>query len=347
LSLRFGLQWSFRNPAYARVPWDELYRDHLDLIAESEALGYDHAWLTEHHFVDDGYSPSLFTIAGAIAARSTRIRIGTFLVLLPLHNPVEVAENTATLDLISGGRFDLGVGLGYRKAEFENQGISRAGRGARMEESLEVVRRLLDGETVTFDGKHVKVRDLRIVPPALQRPHPPMWVGASVPKAIERTGRMGFHYMLGGPADRIGLYDEALRAHGHDPQDFNVAGMRPVYVAPSREEAWEVVARGLHHTASCYLDWFIEANDNPDADYAKIRIPAVDEIIREQSFDFFGENALVGTPADVIEQLEDYLSRGRVTHLVCKLSLPGMTTEQIRTGMELFANEVMPHFRKQ
>ena len=109
MNLRFGLLWSFRNPAFNRVPWQDLYRTHLDLIADSEALGYDHAWLTEHHFVDDGYSPSLLPIAGAVAARTTRIRIGTFLILMPLHNPVRIAEDSATIDLISNGRFDLGV----------------------------------------------------------------------------------------------------------------------------------------------------------------------------------------------------------------------------------------------
>jgi alkanesulfonate monooxygenase SsuD/methylene tetrahydromethanopterin reductase-like flavin-dependent oxidoreductase (luciferase family) len=346
LSVRFGVQWPFRNPAFARVPWDELYRDHLDLIVESEELGYDDVWLTEHHFVDDGYTPSLFTIAGAVAARTSRIRIGTFLILLPLHNPVEVAENTATLDLISGGRFDLGVGLGYRLAEFENQGISRAARGARMEESLEVVRRLLAGETVTFEGKHVQVRDLRIVPPALQRPHPPIWVGAGVDRAIDRAARMGFHYMLGGPLDRIGVYDDALRAHGRDPAAFHVAGTRPLYVAPTREEAWAIVAEPLRHVASCYRDWVVEAADDPEAPHTKIAIPSVEEIVAAQAFDFFGEQALVGTPADVVEQLETDLSRGRLTHLVCKIPLPGMTTEQIRAGLQLFAEEVIPHFRR-
>ena len=115
--------WSFRNPAWARVPWEELYRSHLDLMVDSEQLGFDNAWLTEHHFVEDGYSPSLLPIGAAIAARTTRIRIGTFLFLLPLHNPVRVAEDTATLDLISGGRFDLGVGMGYRLGEFDDQGV--------------------------------------------------------------------------------------------------------------------------------------------------------------------------------------------------------------------------------
>ena len=139
MNLRFGLLWPFRNPDFARVPWKDLYRKHLDLIVDSEDIGYDNVWLTEHHFVDDGYSPSLLPIASAIAARTTCIRIGTFLVLLPLHNPVRIAEDTATVDLISQGRFDLGLGLGFRRKEFDDQGISYSERGERLKEGVEII----------------------------------------------------------------------------------------------------------------------------------------------------------------------------------------------------------------
>ena len=139
MNLRFGLLWSFRNPEFNRVPWQDLYRNHMDLIVDSEAMGYDNAWLTEHHFVDDGYSPSLLPIAAGVATRTSRIRIGTFLVLLPLHNPVTVAEDTATVDLLSNGRFDLGVGLGYRRKEFADQGIPHTERGPRLREGIEII----------------------------------------------------------------------------------------------------------------------------------------------------------------------------------------------------------------
>lgn len=346
MGTQFGLLWPFRNPEFARVRWDELYGSHLDLIAESEALGFDFAWLTEHHFADDGYSPSLFSLAGAVAARTSRIRIGTFVLLLPLHNPVEVAENTATLDLISRGRFELGVGLGYRRSEFEDQGIPRRQRGLRMEEGLTVIRRLLAGETVSFDGKVTKLREVRIVPPALQRPHPPIWGAGIAPAAIDRVARMGFHYLNGGAAGPANRYDEALRAHGRDPQDYKIAGMRVVFVAPTREQAWSIAARPLHHMASEYLRWFVEESNDPDFEHTMASIPTVEEIIRAQALDFFGEDAIVGTPQDAIAQIEDYIARGRISHLVCALALPGMTAEQIRAGMTLFAQEVIPHFRR-
>ena len=343
--LRFGLLWPFRNPEFARVLWDELYHSHLELIVESERLGFDHAWLTEHHFIEDGYSPSVFPIGAAVAVRTGRIRIGTFLLLLPLHNPVQVAEDTAALDLLSQGRFDLGVGLGYRRAEFESQGMSASERAARMQEGLTIVRRLLSDETVTVEGRFNRLREVRITPPALQRPHPPMWVGGTAPRAIERAARMGFHYLNGGSVHSAVTYDDALRANGRDPRDYQIAAMRPVYVAQTREEAWEIAARPLHHMAAGYVQWTAEAKGEPHDQDVTSAMPTVEEMIRSQSFDFFGEKVIVGTPTDAIEQIEDYRSRVRLTHLVCALPLPGMTPLQIRSGMELLAREVIPHFR--
>lgn len=346
MSLRFGILWPFRNPEFARVPWEQLYGTHLDLIADSEKMGYDDAWLTEHHFVDDGYSPSLLPIAAAVAARTTHIRIGTFLVLLPLHNPVRIAEDTATVDLISNGRFELGVGLGYRPGEFDDQGISSSTRGARMTEGVEIIKRLLSGESVTYDGKFSKLKDIKIVPPALQRPHPPIWMGAIAPKAIERAARMGFHFQAVGPSAMDKMYDENLRKYGRDPAEYNIAQLRAVFVAKSRSEAWELAAKPLHYMASCYAQWFAEAGDQPGDEKAMEGIASVDEMIKKQSFSFFGEDAIVGTPADAAEMIDDYTKKGRLTHMVCATALPGLHPMHIRTSMGLFAKEVIPRFRK-
>lgn len=343
MTLRFGLLWPFRNPAAARENWADFYRSQLDLIVESEQLGFDEAWLTEHHFIDDGYSPSLFPIGAAIAARTERIRIGTFLLLLPLHNPVRVAEDTATLDIISGGRFDLGVGLGYRPGEFDDQGIPARQRASRMQESLPLLQRLLSGETVTFDGKYSTLTDIRISPPVVQQPHPPIWVGGTAPKAVERAAAMGMHFLSGGPGSTA-IYDDALRARGHEPRDFHVAATVPTYVAPTREQAWAIAAEPLRYMANSYLQWTSEASGVPAAELPTL--PPADEIARTQSMDFFGEDMMVGSPDDVIEKLEAHRRRARLTHLVSGMALPGMPATQIRSSMQLFAREVIPHFRE-
>ena len=140
--MNFGFTLFFRNPPPYKVSFADLYRKEIELAVAAEELGYDTVWLTEHHFVDDGYSPSLLPIAAAIAARTKKIRIGTFVLLLPLHNAVRVAEDAATVDLISNGRLDLGLGQGYRVPEFVGFNIPRNERGPRLEEGTEVIRRV-------------------------------------------------------------------------------------------------------------------------------------------------------------------------------------------------------------
>lgn len=346
MHLRFGLLWSFRNPAFNRIPWQDLYRSHMDLIVDSEAMGYDHAWLTEHHFVDDGYSPSLLPIAGGIATRTSRIRIGTFLVLLPLHNPVTVAEDTATVDLLSNGRFDLGVGLGYRRKEFAAQGIPHTERGARLREGIDIIQRLLSDEEVTIDGKFSKLNKIQIVPPAVQKPHPPIWLGAVAEKAIERAAKMGFHFQVTGPTSGVEHYDACLEAAGRNPLEYNTAQLRWIHVAQSREQAWETAAQSLHYTASCYAKWFNEAADGTEHDEGMANLPSVNDMISKQEFDMFGEPAIVGTSEDARGMIADYIGRGRCTHLVCGMAFAGLAAHHIRSSMDLFAKDVIPAFRK-
>jgi alkanesulfonate monooxygenase SsuD/methylene tetrahydromethanopterin reductase-like flavin-dependent oxidoreductase (luciferase family) len=156
---------------------------------------------------------------------------------------------------------------------------------------------------------------------------------------------MGLHFLTGGPRS-VNIYDDALRANGKDPHDFHVAAMRPTFVASTRERAWENAAKPLHYMAAAYLQWTTEAGSASGATQRATPLPSVQEIIRKQTFDFFGEPVLVGTPDDVITQIEESRTRSRLTDLVCGMALPGMPPDQIRSGMALFAREVIPHFRR-
>src|SRR5580692_1130144 len=143
--IRFGLWYDFRNPTQWRQPADRLYREILDQIAWGENNGFDDVWLSEHHFIEDGYLPSILPAAAAIAARTNRIRIASGVLLMPFHNPIRLAEDVATVDVISGGRFELGVGIGFKREEFTGFGVSSKERGARTDQSLEIIRRALAG----------------------------------------------------------------------------------------------------------------------------------------------------------------------------------------------------------
>jgi alkanesulfonate monooxygenase SsuD/methylene tetrahydromethanopterin reductase-like flavin-dependent oxidoreductase (luciferase family) len=335
-----GVLFGFRNPPFKKRPWPDLYRDELDLAVESEKLGFGHVWLTEHHFAPDGYSPSLMAIAAAAAARTSKIRIGTFVVLLPLHDPITVAEDAATVDIISDGRFDLGVGQGYVPYEFGPRGIPHGQRAQRMEEGLQVLRGLLRGEQLTFRGQHNHLEGIRIQPPPAQRDLP-IWVGARADKAIDRAARLGFHFASVGIGHHRSKYIAALERYGRNPADFKIVQLVTCYCAETHAKAWDDIADGFHHVLKYYHDWAVASGDITH-DIEGLSVPTPERFRREQQGEFFGEPALVGTPDEVRDGLQDYLKRSPSSHLALFMSIPGNEPRNTRRSMELFARHVMP-----
>jgi alkanesulfonate monooxygenase SsuD/methylene tetrahydromethanopterin reductase-like flavin-dependent oxidoreductase (luciferase family) len=179
--MRFGIWHDFRNPAPWRRPYDLLYRENLDQVAWAEELGFESVWVSEHHVTDEGYLPSVFPMLAAIAERTTTMRIGSAILLGPFQHPVRFAEDVAVLDQLSGGRLEVGIGLGYRQAEFDALGVPIAERARRTEELVETARRLWADGTVT--------------PPPFQQPEPPLWIGGSVAAAARRAARLRCNFM--------------------------------------------------------------------------------------------------------------------------------------------------------
>src|SRR5580658_11239363 len=169
--IRFGLWYDFRNPTQWPQSADRLYAETLDQIAWGENHGFDDVWLSEHHFIEDGYVPSIMPMAAAIAARTKRIRISSGVLLMPFHNPVRLAEDIAVVDTISGGRLELGVGVGFKHEEFEAFGVPFAERGARTNQSLEIIRRALTGESVTFKSEFFDFKNVKVTRAAIHKPH--------------------------------------------------------------------------------------------------------------------------------------------------------------------------------
>jgi alkanesulfonate monooxygenase SsuD/methylene tetrahydromethanopterin reductase-like flavin-dependent oxidoreductase (luciferase family) len=185
--IRFGLWYDFRNPSRWRQSADRLYAETLDQIAWAENHGFNDVWLSEHHFIEDGYLPSILPVAAAIAARTKRIRIASGVLLMPFHNPVRLAEDIAVVDVLSGGRLELGVGVGFKHEEFEGFGVPFNERGARTNQSLEIIRRLLAGENVTFKSKFFDLTNVKVMPEPIQKPHPSVWLGGFTPAALRRN----------------------------------------------------------------------------------------------------------------------------------------------------------------
>jgi alkanesulfonate monooxygenase SsuD/methylene tetrahydromethanopterin reductase-like flavin-dependent oxidoreductase (luciferase family) len=206
--IRFGLWYDFRNPSQWRQPYDRLYGETLDQIACGENHGFEDVWLSEHHLIEDGYLPSILPVAAAIAARTKRIRIASGVLLMPFHNPVRLAEDTAVVDIISVGRFELGVGVGFKHEEFEGFGVPFRERGARTKQSLEIIRRLLSGETVTFKSEFFDFTNIKVTPEPIQKPHPPIWLGGFTLAALRRAARYGDGFTVPGASRDV--YDQYL-----------------------------------------------------------------------------------------------------------------------------------------
>jgi probable F420-dependent oxidoreductase len=339
MGVNFGLLMSFRNSSRNELSYSELYRKHVDLAVEAEEMGYDTIWLTEHHFVDDGYSPSMIPLAAAIASRTKRIRIGTFVLLMPLHHPLHVAEDAATLDVLSNGRFDLGVGQGYVPREFAGFNIPREERSRRLREGVEIVRRAFTEENFTFEGQCYTVRDAMLYPRPVQRPHPPIWIGARSRPATERAARNGYH-LAGTGAKQAQIYRDAMTAAGRNPAEFNIAQLRFGFLAAKKEKAWDECEFALHYLMMRYGQWLAEANDVAgDENYTKV--PPVGELRHSDAATF---DLIVGTPDDAIAQIE--AMEPYSTHLALGMALPGIEPKKVRASMKLFAENVIPHFRR-
>jgi alkanesulfonate monooxygenase SsuD/methylene tetrahydromethanopterin reductase-like flavin-dependent oxidoreductase (luciferase family) len=347
--MKFGLKESFRGMEVPRGGFNRLYREHLELAVEAERLGYDNVWLNEHHFVGDGYSPSVLPLAAAVAVRTERIRIGTSLLLMPLHHPINVAEDAAVVDVLSNGRLDLGMGQGYKPDEFVSYNVPAAQRGRRLREGVEIVRRLLAGERVTFAGKYFSVTDALLDPPVVQQPHPPLWLGGRSRTIIEWAARHGYHLIGAGGLGVFGdqrpseVYKSVLRESGRNPDEFCIGQVRYGYVAATRERAWAEASRAAHYSLSTLGAWLADAADLP-GDEGFRKVPPPNEM--QQVFGAANNTTLlIGSPDDIVSSLEHWLATDPFTHLVLEMSLPGIETAKVRESMRLFANEVMPHFR--
>ncbi|HZP16031.1 MAG TPA: LLM class flavin-dependent oxidoreductase, partial [Nocardioides sp.] len=234
--MKLGLYFDLRNPGPWQRPYAHVYGRALELIATAERLGAGSVWFTEHHLFDDGYLPQPLTMAAAVAARTEHTRIGTAVVLAPLRHPRHIAEEAAVVDILSGGRLELGFGAGYSMPEFSAFGAVWAERYARTDATVTEVRRLLD--------------ESRVTPPPLQRPFP-MWVGCQGPQGARRAGRLGAG-LLSLRRELLEPYRAGLADGGHDPSAAHLAGLLDVVVADDPEEARERILPHYAHQLNTY-----------------------------------------------------------------------------------------------
>ena len=334
--LRFGLWYDFRNPPQWRQSPDRLYREILDQIVWGENNGFDDVWLSEHHFIEDGYLPSLLPAAAAIAARTKRIRIASGVLLMPFHNPVRLAEDIAVVDVISGGRLEVGVGAGYKIEEFESFGVPFKERGPRTNEALGVVRRLLDGETVTLKNAYVDLKRVKITPAPIQEPHPPIWLGGFTPAALRRAVRYGDGFSV--PDANRDVYDryvaELTKQQRPTDKVRFASGFQWLIVSRDPEATFREAADHILYQANNYTAWLSKAGHMPNPVYLRDR-----EHLRQSGV------LKVVEPDTAITMIREYISNVPITHYYSWTLPPGLPPRWAQPHLELFASKVIPAFR--
>ncbi len=331
--LKFGLWYSLRNPAQWHRPYPEIYAETLRQIAWAETIGYDDVWLTEHHFCEDGHAPSILPLAAAVAARTTRIRIGTSVLLLPLHHAVRVAEDAAAIDILSNGRFDLGVGIGYRPQEFSGFGLTPKSRAGRMDEGLEIIRALWQGETVRYHGKHYHVEDAKLSPLPVQQPMP-LWVGGFAPASARRAARFGDGYIgTGDMSALVKIYRDELARLGKPDRGRVAGGHFWLITSHEPERTFAQVAPGVLYQIQMYNHWLREAGQ---ALFPEITHP--DDLAKRGILS-------VVTPVQAVDMIGQYVEATGIERYYTWTVPPGMPEAQMNEYLQLFAEEVMPKFR--
>ena len=329
--MKFGLWYDFRNPRTDRTT-ARLYAETLEQIRLAEHLGYDDIWLSEHHFIDDGYLPSMLPMAAAIAATTSRVTIGTNVLLMPFHDPIRLAEDCAVVDNISNGRLIFGPAVGYKLEEFATFKIDRRFRGSITEEAIEVMRKCWTEDEFSHHGRHFQYDNVRCTPKPVQRPIP-VWVGATAGEAIRRAARVGDGLLGGGPTRPD--YVTALAEYGKDETNPRIASTgRWIYCSEDPERDWDRLKEHAFYQLRNYASWFKAAGQPAFGD------PPVD-IDDMESRGLY----LCGTPEQIIEHLTQLHAAFPFERHFYWAAWPGMDIETSTRGVTLFAETVIPALR--
>jgi probable F420-dependent oxidoreductase len=312
------------------------YREAVEEVVRAEALGFDSVWMEEHHSVVDHYWPSPIQVLSGFATRTSRLTLGTDILVAPFYHPVRLAEDVALLDVMAGGRVVVGMAIGYKPDEFALYGVDLAKRGARFEEQLAIMKGLWTQQTFSFTGTYYRVHGT-LEPKPVSKPHPPIWIGGWGDLTLQRAATLADNWLPGPTAELQRL----LAGKQRFLKNREAAGLttpvgewpltRDVIIADTDEAARDLAERHImisyrKEYAGGWRHPFIDASIATDLD-----------TIKKDRF-------LIGSPDSVIRDLRTFIEQYGMTHLICRLFFPGMPHGHIMRELELIAREVRPAF---
>ncbi|MGI8553154.1 MAG: LLM class flavin-dependent oxidoreductase [Dehalococcoidia bacterium] len=318
--LQFGVLQFFSWPR-REVPLQTIYARALERIEIMDRSGgYEAVWLAEHHFNTYSVCPSVHLMGMLVAARTKQLRIGTAISLAPMYHPLRLAEEVALLDVLSGGRVNWGAGRGNDPVEFGVFGLDRESSYARFRENIDIVVRAWSEERLTYNGQFTQVQNVEVLPKPLQKPHPPVWVAASSPDAIDWASSVGHSILMDPHSSHVDIgrklasYKEGLKAVGYSPEGRTTPIARLIAVAPTDEGAREVARSGAHWTVTSYINPS-KANvfrpRSAGTETAAVAAP-VDPIVR-----YVDEVIIHGSPRRVVDELQRLREEIGLDYLLC------------------------------
>lgn len=353
--MRFGMYYFLQRPPGTKEA--DIIRTEVDQMVFAEELGYDSVWLTEHHFADYGLSSAPSVLASTVLARTTRLHVGLAVYVLPFHDPIRWAEEMATLDILARGRFTVGIGRGNRPTEFVGYRIPQTESRSRLQEAMDIAIKAWTEDRVEHDGRHWKIPGIPVHPKPETRPHPPVAVAVTSEESIRWTAQRGYRMLNSGlhsPLENniksLEVYRSELDAnHAPDAVARLLAQWtvtKHVYVAPTDEQAqaeskdaemWFLDSMARSMSPDRWTDLDPETRAGAERFIANLRSHRWEDLLAGA--------LVIGSPETVCRKVQAMRAAG-VGEMVCWMNFGGISDENARRSMRLFASEVIPAFRK-
>ena len=333
--MEIGLATAIRNLPGKPEALPQLYQDFLADCVLAEELGFDEVWASEHHCAEDNWNTSPLTLLAAAAARTERIRLGTYVLLLSLHDPLRMAEDAASVDILSNGRLDLAIGAGPMQPECTMFGVEKKETFGRTYEALNFIQRCFtEEEPFDFNGKYYQFSNVDMRPKGVQQPHPPIWMAAMGPQSIGLTAKRGYNLASALHTPLWYNYAGMLEENGHRRADKKiVSGPVVVHIGDTTEQAWDECEKQVH--------WGVEFTRRRGMD---MPLPPVEQLRHTPGAGIYAVPFCIGTVDEVMEKLSAYRNEP-MDQIGLQFRAPGQANEHVHRSMRTFAREIMPEIR--